>query len=217
VTYYHYDEAAATYDGHFTRDVDRWEDSRLTELLWPVVDGRAVLDLGCGTGWIADHLNPAEYTGVDCSAPMLGELARKHPGAQTVKADVGRAEWAAELEIGQYETITATWSLEYLGDLEHLLSIGWRLAAPHGVLALHGSLPRGHRRAHFSVKSAPYRPLSLRAVRRASDRAGLPRPQIHGTSWLPDQWARLGRRTWDATLAYPAGTHYSALWTWRLP
>jgi predicted TPR repeat methyltransferase len=217
VTYFHYDEAASTYDGHFTREVDHWEDSRLAEFLRPAIDGRAVLDLGCGTGWLADHLDPAEYTGVDCSVPMLGELARKHPDARTVKATIGSDPWAAELEIGAYETIVATWSLEYLGRLDSLLPVLWRLAAPHGILALHGSLPRGHGRAHFSVKSAPYRPLSLRAVRRASDAAGLPRPHVTGTSWLPDGWAWSGRRIWDATLAYPAGTHYSALWTWRLP
>ncbi len=213
----HYDEAAATYDGHFTREVDQWEDERLAALLRPVVDGRVVLDLGCGTGWVADHLAPLDYTGVDCSGPMLGELARKHPYATTVKAEIGAESWAAALprQLGGWQTVTATWSLEYLGELDILLSVAARLA-PAGILALHGSLPRGHRRAHFSVKSAPYRPLGPHQVKTASAKAGLPAPEMAGTSALPDSWAGLGREAWRAALTWPAGMHYSALWTWRL-
>jgi predicted TPR repeat methyltransferase len=215
--YHHYDDAAASYDGHFTRPVDEWEDGRLAELLRPVVDGRIVLDLGCGTGWVADHLAPRDYTGVDCSGPMLAELARKHPAARTVKAEVGAEAWTRALPYRRYPVITATWSLEYLGDLDILLSVCARLCVPGGVLALHGSLPRGHHRDHFSVKSAPYRPLSARLVRQASVAALLPRPQAAGTGALPDTWTRLGRRAWTAALAAPAGRHYAALWTWRLP
>jgi hypothetical protein len=92
-----------------------------------------------------------------------------------------------------------------------------KLAAPGATIALHGSMPRGHRRAHFSVKSAPYRPIGPHQVERASRAAGLGRPVVAGTSWLPDSWARLGRRAWSMTLAYPAGTHYAALWAWRMP
>ena len=212
----HYDEAAATYDGHFTREVDQWEDERLASLLRPVVDNRVVLDLGCGTGWVADHLAPLDYTGVDCSGPMLAELSRKHSAARTVKAEIGADAWAAALplHLGSYQVVTATWSLEYLGELDLLLSV-LKVLAPGGVLALHGSLPRGHRRAHFSVKSAPYRPLGPHQVRQASDLAGLPRPEMTGTGALPDSWAGLGRTAWDAALPWPAGMHYAALWTWR--
>lgn len=215
----HYDDAAPVYDGLFTRDVDRWEDERLAELLAPVVDGRSVLDLGCGTGWLLDHLSPREYTGVDCSGPMLAELERKHPGAETIKAEVGAPGWVTPmwLHLRQFEVITATWSLEYLGDWPDLLHVLANLAAQGGAIALHGSLPRGHRRAHFSVKAAPYRALGPYQMRAASDHAGLPRPAIAGTSALPDSMAGLGRWWWRTALAWPAGLHYSALWTWRLP
>jgi predicted TPR repeat methyltransferase len=212
-----YDEAAPVYDGWFARPVDQWEDERLAGLLRPVVDGRTVLDLGCGTGWVADHCAPAEYTGVDCSGPMLAELGRKHPDATTVKAEVGGEGWAVQLRPGAYQAVTATWSLEYLGELDILLSVLRLLAAPGGVLALHGSMPRGHRRAHFSVKAAPYQPIGPHQMKRAAQAAGLARPRCQGTSWLPDRAARLGPWIWRTTLAYPAGTHYSALWTWRLP
>jgi predicted TPR repeat methyltransferase len=213
----HYDDVASSYDLRFTRPVDRWEDEHLAALLRPVVDGRVVLDLGCGTGWLADHCDPLHYTGVDCSPGMLAELERKHPEARTVKAEVGGEGWAVQLKPGAYHVITATWSLEYLGEPDILLSVLRLLAAPHGILALHGSMPRGHRREHFTVKAAPYRPIGPHQVKQASRAAGLPDPACTGTSWLPDRLAGLGRRAWTATLAYPAGTHYAALWTWRLP
>lgn len=211
-----YDDAAPFYDGHFTRDIDVWEDTRLAALLRPLVDGRRLLDLGCGTGWTADHLSPASYTGVDAAPLMLAELGRKHPAAVTVKAEVGADRWTRGLPPGRFDVITATWSLEYLGRLDELLAQLARLAAPGGVLALHGSLPRGHRRAHFSVKAAAYRPLGPQSVRKASAAVGLPAPQVAGTGALPDAWAALGRRAWRAALAAPPSLHYAALFTWRL-
>jgi predicted TPR repeat methyltransferase len=211
-----YDEAAATYDGHFARPVDRWEDDLMEGLFVPLVEGRRVLDLGCGTGWVADHCDPPDYTGVDCSGPMLAELGRKHANAVTVKATVGEPGWWQSVGDG-YDAITATWSLEYLGELAWLLVQLKALAAPGAVLALHGSLPRGHRRAHFSVKDAPYLALGPHQVKSAASAAGLRRPLCIGTSALPDAWAGLGEQAWRAALRVPAGMHYSAAWLWRLP
>jgi predicted TPR repeat methyltransferase len=213
-----YDDFAADYDQHFRREVDRWEDEWLAELLRPHVDGRHVIDLGCGTGWVADHLEPARYTGIDRSGPMLAELGRKHPEAVTAKAEIGSETWTTALPAGldRWEAATATWSLEYLGELPDLLWALTVLVEPGGVLALHGSLPRGHRRQHFSVKPPVYRPLGPHQVRAASRSVGLAAPECRGTSMLPDEWAALGRGWWRRALAAPAGMHYSALWTWQL-
>ena len=212
-----YDEAAPGYDKRFTRPIDGWEDEHLADLLRPAVAGRDVLDLGCGTGWVADHCSPGRYTGADCSAGMLAELARKHPGAETVKVAVGSRGWTAMLPPGRPFVVTATWSLEYLGDLAELLAALRMITAPGGLLVLHGSMPRGHRRAHFSVKEAPWEAIGPPQVRYASLAAGLRPPDCTGTSALPDGLAHLGRLAWRAALAAPAGMHYAALWTWRLP
>jgi predicted TPR repeat methyltransferase len=216
----HYDEAAATYDGLFTRPVDGWENETLAGLLAPLVDRREVLDLGCGTGWLADHCRPGHYTGVDCSGPMLAELERKHGDAYTVKANVAEPGWWEMLpqqsRLRAFGAITATWSLDYLGDLDRLLHTFAASCAPGTVLALHGSMPRGHRRAHFSVKSAPYTPIGPHQVAAASARAALGRPACTGTSMLPDRLAGLGVEAWRAALTFPAGMHYAALWVWQL-
>jgi trans-aconitate methyltransferase len=212
-----YDGFAPAYDKHFRRPVDRMEDDYLTCLLDPSVTGRDVIDLGCGTGWVLDHLAPRSYTGVDCSMPMLEELVRKHPDAATVHAKVGdQWAWTNELPRRPVDTVVATWALEYLGDLARLLIVCAGLVnGPEPVLALHGTLPHGHRRAHFSVKDVPYQPLSPLALRKASEVAGLPKPRVYGTSGWPDRLPLTVRRFgWGVTL--PASWQYSALWVWRL-
>jgi len=214
-----YDGFAEQYDKHFRRPVDRMEDDYLTCLLDPSVTGRHVLDLGCGTGWVLDHLSPKSYTGVDCSEPMLAELRRKHPWAWTVRAQVGDQQaWTGLLPVRQpVDTVVATWALEYLGDLTRLLAVCAEIVRGRDepVLALHGTLPHGHRRAHFSVKDVPYLPLSVHAVRQASAAAGLPMPRVYGTSGWPDRLPLTVRRFgWGVTL--PASWQYSALWVWRL-
>lgn len=214
MSYTRYDRFAAAYDAHFNRPVDKWEDDWLASLLRPHVNGYRVLDLGCGTGWVMDHCNPAEYTGVDTSMPMLEVLSEKHRKATGCLIDVGAGEWQHHLPQGQWDCITATWSLEYLGDLAVLLATARGLLAPGGCLALHGSLPRGHRREHFSVKAVPYRPISPASVEAASKTVFGRKPLITGTSMLPDKLAHLGHATWLRALAAPAGLHYACLWRW---
>jgi predicted TPR repeat methyltransferase len=193
------------------------EDDYLTGLLDPSVTRRHVLDLGCGTGWVLDHLVPESYTGVDCSEAMLAELRRKHPDARTVLAQIGSGRpWIHDLPHRTWDTVAATWALEYLGDLAPLLAAcSGLVSGPEPVLALHGTLPHGHRREHFSVKDVPYHALSPLEVRKASDRVGLPRPRVYGTSGWPDRLPLTWRR-FMLGVTLPASWQYSALWVWRL-
>jgi predicted TPR repeat methyltransferase len=209
-----YDRLADSYDAHFTRPVDQWEDARLARLLAPLVNGRAVLDLGCGTGWVLDHLRPASYTGVDSSPAMLAELLRKHRQALTVKASIGEPGWQLAVPGWGYQVITATWSLQYLGDLAELLAACAGLA-PAGVLALHGYLPRYQRRSH-AISRPPSRLPGPAAVRAATASSGLLMPRVAGTGALPDALAHW-KPLWQLALAVPARYHYAALWTWQVP
>lgn len=208
-----YDSIAGIYDLHFARPVDRWEDARLAARLRPIVDGRDVLDLGCGTGWLADHCAPSAYTGVDESAAMLAELVRKHPGAATVKAAVGTAGWTVAVPQRAFDVITCTWALQYLGSLDVLLAT--LAALDPGVIALHGYLPRYRRRAH-EITGAERPVTDPHAIRGAGRLAGLPEPAVYGTGSLPDGLARY-RVAWElAARLARAEWHYAALWTWRL-
>lgn len=223
-----YDQLAKGYDQQFQRPVDRWEDERLAALLAPLVNGRDVLDLGCGTGWLLDHLAPASYLGLDASAPMLAVLTAKHPLALVVKASVGSPGWQAAIgpeAIGdRFDTITATWAAQYLGSFYTLLAMLAQLTRPGGTIALHGYLPRYRWRSHEITRqcgpigSPPVlHPAQVRADTVASM---LGRPQLRGTGALPDSWARQlpSRRAWRAAAALtPARWHYAGLWTWQVP
>ena len=213
-----YDTVADGYDGHFGRPVDRWEDERLAGLLAPIVNGRDVLDLGCGTGWLLDHLAPRSYTGVDSSGAMLAVLQRKHPGADVIKLAVQPGTfWAGLLLQHARDVVTATWALQYLGDLPALLADCRELVRPGGTIALHGYLPRYARRRHEIMAGGLPPPCVHPGQARIAGRsAGLSAPRIAGTGALPDQLAR-SRRAWEAAARIvPARWHYAALWTWRV-
>lgn len=154
-----YDDVADRYDEHFRRPVDRWEDARLTALLRPYVDGCNVIDLGCGTGWVLDHLRPRRYVGVDASAPMLARLQEKHPGADVEKADLWDLEWVERSGLVQgltHHTVVATWAahdfpiVQTLRDAQALMPAG-------GIIALHGQAPRYARREHYILGAQDHR------------------------------------------------------------
>jgi SAM-dependent methyltransferase len=218
-----YDELARSYDDQFRRPVDGWEDDRLTALLAPVVNGRDVLDLGCGTGWLLDHLEPACYTGLDESAPMLAALTAKHPHALVIKTSVGAEGWRESFiwRGDLFDTITATWSAQYLGSMRSLLPDLAVMVRPGGHIALHGYLPRYRRRRHEITRQCSPQPappvMTPRKVRAGSARAGLGSPQLRGTGALPDALARY-RLAWQAAAVItPARWHYAGLWTWEVP
>ncbi|MBN1510467.1 MAG: class I SAM-dependent methyltransferase, partial [Phycisphaerae bacterium] len=45
----------------------------------PFIDGGRVLDMGCGTGSLADIVAPQQYLGVDIDAESVRLARRRHP------------------------------------------------------------------------------------------------------------------------------------------
>jgi SAM-dependent methyltransferase len=219
-----YDSVAACYDAHFDRPVDRWEDERLAAILRPYVQGKNVLDLGCGTGWLLDHLTPAGYVGVDVSQAMLDELVRKHPRAVTRLAEVGAPSWHARL-IGvgrppnRVHTVTATWSAHELGNLGRLLFELRGLVGPGVHVLLHGQAPRYAVRDHYVLDGTDplrgYLKFTPEAGREAARTARAYWLGASGTGALPDGLARR-RLLWRLGLLAPARYHYAFVCHWLL-
>jgi SAM-dependent methyltransferase len=221
-----YDDLAPAYDAHFTRPVDHWEDERLAQILRPAVDGKRVLDLGCGTGWLLDHCDPRDYTGVDASSAMVLELLDKYADSgriiHTVKAEVGSPGWMQTIPgSGGFDAITATWSLQYLFpegrtmELSRLLGECRSLVRAGGVIALHGYLPRYRSRHHYIGWPRHVPPVVRPDVAvKATAGTGLTGPRLMGCGALPDWLAFSEGLWWSALNAVPAAWHWSGLWMW---
>jgi SAM-dependent methyltransferase len=225
-----YDAVAEVYDHHFDRPCDRWEDERLADLLRPYVastevpslTSARVLDLGCGTGWLLDHLPVpvTHYVGIDTSAPMLARLTEKHPRASVVKATVGVQGWLDEVSsdpgVPPFDVVTATWAAHDLPNIHALLSEVRCLVPVGGYAALHGQAPRYRRRRHYVLGDLDERRgyLDWTPGRcRLSTPPGWRWLGAHGTGAAPE-WPQ-DRRLWRLALTLPARAHWAFLAVWQ--
>lgn len=146
-----YDTLAAEYDDHYLRPIDQAENMLLAEVLKPLVDGKRVLDLGCGTGLLLDLCEPDGYVGIDVSQPMLDRLTAKHPGVGVVHADLTDPDAFPILSrFGQFDIVTSLFAAHYL-DLPGVLA-ALRQVAP--FVFLHGSGPGNTERANYIAADA---------------------------------------------------------------
>jgi SAM-dependent methyltransferase len=94
-----YDMIANDYDKVFVDNLSRAEDKALVKILKPLVkealvnDG-TILDVGCGTGWLLDHIHiPASnYVGFDVSPEMVKRSKSKHKHCEFYEADM-KVKW----------------------------------------------------------------------------------------------------------------------------
>jgi len=149
-------QAARTYYERFagTQDQQGWyEDAALERLIAGGSFGRAkaVLELGCGTGRLAQqlldrHLAPdARYLGLDISRAMLA-LAATRLAAQSNRAHLARADATAGMPLADrsVDRCIAAYLLDLLPHNQSLALIGEakRVLVPGGLLCL-ASLTRG--------------------------------------------------------------------------
>lgn len=174
-----------------------------------------MLDLGCGTGWLLDHLHPASYVGVDASSAMLATLRDKHPWTSVVKATVGEPGWTKAIveEVGllRFDVVTATWAAHEFGDLSPVLTALRSVVLPGGVVVLHGQSPRYDHRPHYVLpddERRGYRHFTPRACEIAARVARVRVVGCWGTGACPDMLAR-HRAMWRPFVALPARMHYA--------
>lgn len=119
---------------------------RLRSFLPPDLEGRRVLDLGCGFGWFcrwaARAGGAAAVRGIDISNNMLERArAMSAPGEGSgfdgiityARADLDALELPEE-DTGRYDLVFSSLALHYLEDLPRLVRLVHRVLAPGGKL-----------------------------------------------------------------------------------
>lgn len=151
-----YDRWAASYDadGNTTRDLD----ARVVRAAGLDVDGRDLLELGCGTGkntvWLAEHAR--SVLGLDFSAGMLTRARERLAAAglaaraRLVRHDV-RVRWPTDDRA--IDVVLGSLVLEHVADLAPVFAEAARVLRPGGTLFLCELHPERQRRggqAHFT-------------------------------------------------------------------
>lgn len=131
-------ELARTYDRVSTRQLDH---GKLLVGELGLKAGERVLDVGCGTGRLAQHV--AELVGPDGIVsgvdplPLRVEIATsKHP---RVRASVGRAEDLSEFQSDSFDAAYLNSVLHWLVDKPRSLAEVFRVLKPGGRLAVNSA------------------------------------------------------------------------------
>jgi predicted TPR repeat methyltransferase len=95
----------------------------------------AVLDLGCGTGLMGEHLRPLAHklTGIDLSPEMIGRARKFHSYDQLEVDEI--TEWLGRGSQPEFDLIVACDTLIYFGDLSQVIGPAAKRLAPGGTLA----------------------------------------------------------------------------------
>lgn len=217
-----YDSVAEDYDARYADKASGAEDRRVAgelrrrlaeyadrEHLSVVGAKPAVLDVGCGTGWVLDHLGDGigRYTGLDASVGMLARLRAKHQGADARQHDMNR-RWP--VGTGAFDYVISTFASPSYSNAAHLGSEAMRVLRsggriylmPHGegnrarqrylpVEAYAGDVPWDAEAAAAVLERAGFRDVKVRGLRHPV--AG---PDDRWPAWVHDTWLRYEAARW---------------------
>jgi SAM-dependent methyltransferase len=112
------------------------------QALLPDLEGRRVLDLGCGFGWFcrwAREQGAAQILGIDVSEKMLARAKADtaDPAITYARADMERLE----LEPSSFDLVYCSLALHYIKDLDGLMSVVHRALVPGGSLVFSAEHP----------------------------------------------------------------------------
>lgn len=122
------------------------------------VDGKKLLDIGCGGGILAEGLarQGAQVTGIDMAELSL-EVARMHLHESELDIDyqLSTAEAFAENNASAFDIVTCLEMLEHVPDPASIIKAASRMLKPDGVLVL-STLNRNPKSFALAVLGAEY-------------------------------------------------------------
>lgn len=101
---------------------------------FPPLQGKRVLDLGCGYGWHCDFCRQQgadQILGIDLSEKMIGEARRRNPGSRITYRVCGIEEY--EYPENQWDLVISNLALHYIEDLEPVFRKVRRTLVPEGI------------------------------------------------------------------------------------
>jgi len=110
----HMDRMAEKRDAYIRKNIYYYDDL-LKMMKYNIPEGASVLEIGCGTGFMFDRLNPGRGMAIDISGQMIKKAREKYPNHEFFQMD---AEEITLKETFDYILITDT--LVYLEDIQRL-------------------------------------------------------------------------------------------------
>lgn len=216
-------ETAINYDLHYSDVIATAENKILQNLLGPLCDNASVLDIGAGTGLVADITEPSLYAATDISDDMLKVLTSKHPESFTACADLqtqsGINSFIEQVKVlAPFDVVTSVFAAHFMGSNQVTLLKALRdLLNPGGTLVWHGNWPARKRRAPGAGSRTVFEDLCINFDHRTSKQmvkeAGFVGIDVHRLNAFPDILAnRVPNRSLRALIAgskvIPSRLHY---------
>lgn len=102
--------------------------------------GQRVLELGCGTGLLCEHLaelvgHAGDVLGLD-PLPLRVQIAHQHRSRRNLRFQIGDVAHLARFPAACFDVVVANGVLHTWRDARAVLAEAWRLLAPGGQLGL---------------------------------------------------------------------------------
>ena len=102
--------------------------------LFPSLEGKCVLDLGCGYGWhcrFSAEQGAEQVLGIDLSGKMLEEAKRRNRGSKIRYRLCGIEEY--EYPESRWDFVISNLALHYIEDIENIFQKVYRTLSPGGI------------------------------------------------------------------------------------
>ena len=103
-------------------------------LLFPSLQGKTVLDLGCGYGWhcsFAAEQGAAQILGLDLSKKMIEEAKKRNPGKRIEYRVCGIEEY--EYPKNMWDCVVSNLALHYIENIENVFQMVHRTLKQGGI------------------------------------------------------------------------------------
>lgn len=102
--------------------------------LFPPLQGKSVLDLGCGYGWhckYSEEQGAAKILGIDLSSKMIEEAKKRNSGEKIEYQVCGINEY--EYPPDAWDCVVSNLALHYINDLDEVYQNVFKTLKPNGI------------------------------------------------------------------------------------